>query len=190
MARKGQFKKGGGRVGGGPSPARGKQIVVIGQRAPARRRATRSVAIVAPPVRHRRQKRHHRGGGRIVGGSLTGFGAMAAGMAWIDSKGVGDDAGMFGSVNKMIDKLPGAKTLGRPATAGLALGAIEHFTKFGGRARPYMKLAGVIGVVLAGAKIGGAGAAFKWLGDVEDDGRPSLPIAHRRRDPFDIDTGH
>lgn len=196
MARKGQFKKGGGRVGdGGGSRARSRrkapaQIVVVGPRAPrAPRRSYPATHLIEaqraghPVAAGKRRKAHHKR--RIVGGSPVGYAATAAALAWIDSKGNAEDAGLFGTVNRVVDKLPGAKTLGRPATAGIALGAIEHFTSMGGSLRPYMRLAGVVGVVLAGAKVGGAGAAFKWLGD-DTAVRSYQPP--RRKDPFEIDA--
>lgn len=197
MARKGQFKKGGGRVGGDGGKATRKRrapskaIVVVGATAPRRRRAApRHVAAShqSHPVHVRRRKSHRKG--RIIGGSPMGYALMAGGMAYIDAQGTGDDKGIAGSVNKALDKLPGAKTLGRPAVAGLALGALEHFTSVGGRLRPYMRIAGTIGVILAASKVGAAGTAFKWLGDADE--RERQPPIQRwapsaRQDVFSVE---
>lgn len=176
MARKGQFKKGGGRVGtatrnrssggggrrrkssgGGRSTA----IVVVPSASPARRPARRH------PARHHKAKhrrRHHKGGGRagVTIPKLVGTAIVMANVAGTATGPAGD------KIYNLIQKIPGAKTFGGTATAGLALGAVYKFTRFGGRLRPLMACAGLIGVVAAALKVGEQGTSFKWLGGSDD----------------------
>lgn len=163
MARKGQFKKGGGRHGGATTKRRRSSgsrstalVLVPAGRSPARR-ARRS-----HPVHHvkGKRRRHHGGGGH---GGVTL--AKVAGSAIVLANVAGTNNGPLGDkVYNLVQKIPGAKTFGGAATAGLALGAIYKFTRFGGRARPWMAAAGLVGVIAAGLKLGEQGTSFKWLG--------------------------
>lgn len=166
MARKGQFKKGGGRHGGGSSKSRKRSsgstaIVVVPSRAPARRHSSGH-----PARRHkgRKHRRHsgHGGRGGITIPKLAGTALILANVAGTNNGPLGD------KVYNLVQKIPGAKTFGGAATAGLTAGAIYKFTRFGGRFRPYLACAGLVGVVGALLKIGEQGTAFKWLGDVTD----------------------
>lgn len=163
MARKGQFKKGGGRVGGGATPARSRKrasstaIVVVPRALPAHKRRSTSVAH-HQKAHHPKRRRHHGHGGITLGKIfLTTIGLSSA---------CGTNSGPLGAkAYDLIQKVPGAKTFGGAATAGLLAGGIYKFTKFGGRGRPWLAAAGIVGVVLAAAKLGEQGTAFKWLGD-------------------------
>lgn len=175
MARKGQFKKGGGRVGtasrshgggGGrkrrASSGRSTAIVVVPSAAPARRRQ-KSLARHHHKKPHKR--RHHRGGGH--GGVTT---AKLVGTAIVLANVAGTNSGPLGAkVYDLVQKIPGAKTFGGAATAGLVLGATYKYTKIGGRFRPLMACAGIIGLVAAALKIGEQGTSFKWLGGDSGD---------------------
>lgn len=165
MARKGQFKKGGGRHGGGGgSRTRSRKrsstaLVVVAPRAPARRR---SAAMVHHKRKGSHRKRHHGGGrGGITIPKLVGTGLVLANVAGTNNGPLGD------KVYNLVQKIPGAKTFGGAATAGLAAGAVYKFTRMGGRFRPYLACAGLIGIVGAVLKIGEQGTAFKWLGDTD-----------------------
>jgi hypothetical protein len=166
MARKGQFKKGGGRHGGGSSKSRKRRssstsLVVVTPRAPARRHASHH-----PAKRHKGhgRRRGHGGGGRggVTIPKLVGTTLVLANVCGTNNGPLGD------KVYNLVQKIPGAKTFGGAATAGLAAGAIYKFTRMGGRFRPYLACAGLIGVIGAALKIGEQGTAFKWLGDTND----------------------
>ena len=74
------------------------------------------------------------------------------------------------TIYNVIQKIPGAKTFGGAATAGMALGALHEFTSIGGpTVRPFLKIAGILGLGLAAIKVGITGQAFKWVGDTGDD---------------------
>lgn len=166
MAKKkhaGMFKKGGGRVGGGVGVSRGggSTTVVVApapQRAPAKRKAAKH------PAKHGKSKKRH---GRRHGSSSGGLtAAKIGGTALVLASVAGTNTGPLGAkVYDLVQKVPGAKTFGGAATAGLIVGGVHHFTRFGGRFRPLMRAAGVVGLVLAAAKLGEAGTNFKWLGD-------------------------
>ena len=97
----------------------------------------------------------------------------AAIAAVVLSNVAGTNSGLLGAkVYDLVQKIPGAKTFGGAATAGLALGAIEKYAHIGGRLKPYMRAAGLVGVVLAAAKVGEAGTKFAWLGDAGPAHRP------------------
>ncbi len=166
MARKGQFKKGGGRHGGGSSKSRKRSssstsLVVVTPRAPARRHASSH----HPAKKHKghgKRRRGHGGRGGITIPKLVGTTLVLANVA-------GTNNGPLGSkVHDLVQKIPGAKTFGGAATAGLACGAIYKFTRFGGRFRPYLACAGLVGIIGAALKVGEQGTAFKWLGDTND----------------------
>lgn len=163
MARKGQFKKGGGRHGGGSTRTRKRSsgstsLVVVAPRAPARRHTSH------PAKRHHKGKRRGRRGGGHGGVTipkLVGTGLVLANVCGTNNGPLGD------KVYNLVQKIPGAKTFGGAATAGLTAGAIYKFTRFGGRFRPYLACAGLIGVIGAILKVGEQGTAFKWLGEDE-----------------------
>jgi hypothetical protein len=163
MARKGQFKKGGGHVGDGRTRSRSRSksrrttaIVVVppAGRATHRRRGTRP---------HHKATTHRRRRGSGSGGVTV---AKLAGTALVLANVAGTNSGPLGSkVYDLVQKIPGTKTFGGAATAGLTLGAIGKFTGFGGRFRPWLRAAGWVGVIAAFLKLGEQGTAFKWVGD-------------------------
>lgn len=154
MARKGQFKKGGGRVGGRTRARRTTTaIVVAAPRAPSRRRRAH-VARKAP-----RRSRRSRGGGGV---NLLHLGIATAGLGYaLSENGIK-------SARDVAAKIPGAKTFGAPAAVGVAALAVDKFLY---RNR-WLKLLGVAGVVLAAAKVGEQNRNFKFVGD--DDGVADL----------------
>src|SRR4029079_10606178 len=120
-------------------------------------------------------------GGGAGGGASRGWGGRRAwgrggvtipklvGTTLVLANVCGTNNGPLGDkVYNLVQKIPGAKTFGGAATAGLAAGAIYKFTRMGGRFRPYLACAGLIGVIGAALKIGEQGTAFKWLGDTND----------------------
>ncbi len=106
----------------------------------------------APDKHHR--KRRGRGGGM----SLVHLAVAGAGLAYLTGA-----ATPVKAITDNIAKIPGAKTFGNTATAGLVCLAIDRFAK---RNR-YLRAAGIIGVVLAAVQVGTQGTNFKWLGDGE-----------------------
>lgn len=162
MARKGQFKKGGGRVGGGTAVkhrAASKGALVIAPVAVpvARSRPSKRKA----HTQHHPKKRHRRHG--AGGGGVTLVKALVA--AGTLANATAKDGLLGDRVYSLVQKLPGTKTFGGAVTAGLYLGAIHRFTRFGGRFRPWLAAAGLVGVIGAGLKLGEQGTSFKWLGD-------------------------
>lgn len=175
MARAGQFKKGGGRHGGGGGRATkrrtrsGSTALVVVPASPARRAgaARRVTTISAHPVRKGKRKGGRRRGasrGGVTLGKIVATGVVLANVAGTNNGYAGD------KVYNVVAKLPGAKTFGNAITAGLYLGGIHRFTKIGGRLRPYLAAAGLIGVVGAALKLGEQGTNFKWLGGDESTG--------------------
>ncbi len=153
MARKGQFKKGGGRVGGGSHRARRrvttKTIVVAAPRSPSRRSSH------APRKKHRRS--HRRGSaGRL---NLLHVGLATAGLAFLTGKKAPTPM-----IRDTAMKIPGAKTFGAAAIIGIGALAADRFIK----PNKWLKLLGVAGVVLAASKIGDEGTDFKFVGDDDD----------------------
>jgi len=161
MARKGQFKKGGGRVGGGTRKHRtskGGALVIAPVAMPVARRSPRK----APKAHHHKKRSHRRHGGGHGGVTLVKAAVAAGVLANVaDAK----DGILGDKVYNFVQKLPGAKTFGGAVTTGLYLGAIHKFTRFGGRYRPWLAAAGLVGVIGAGLKLGLQGTGFKWLGD-------------------------
>jgi hypothetical protein len=167
MARKGQFKKGGGRVGGMPSRisgGRGNDVIVVNAPASPRKTKRKSVSVKRKGGGKRKGKR--RGGSTARGITL----GKVVGSALVLASVAGTNNGPLGSkVYDLVQKVPGAKTFGGAATAGLIAGGLYKFTKFGGRFRPWMAAAGLVGAIAAGLKLGEQGTSFKWLGDGDDD---------------------
>lgn len=166
MARKGQFKKGGGRVGmpSRISGGRGNDVIVVN--APAAQRKTKRKA---SSVKRRGGKRKgkRRAGATATRGITLG---KVVGSAIVLASAAGTNNGPLGAkVYDLVQKVPGAKTFGGAATAGLIAGGLYKFTKIGGRFRPWMAAAGLVGVIAAGLKLGEQGTSFKWLGDGGDD---------------------
>lgn len=165
-ARKGQFKKGGGRVGGGAKHRKSHRtsggstaiVVVPAAKSPTHKR--RSGGMVHHKAKHKAKRHHRRGGGH---GGVTV--AKIAGTALVLANVVGKNDGLLGStVYDWVQKIPGTKTLGPVATTGLVAGGLHRFTRIGGRFRPWLAAAGVVGVVAAFMKLGEVGSNIKWLG--------------------------
>lgn len=160
MAKKGQFKKGGGRHSGGA-------MVVVERVARKQTKRKRRVGIgtsasgrsfeVKPKKRRRAHASH--------GISLT----KAVGTALVLGNVAGKNNGVLGpTVYDLVQKVPGAKTIGGTAAAGLIIGGVWKFTKIGGRLRPLMACAGLVGAVAAALKLAEVGSDIKWLGDAGD----------------------
>jgi len=159
MARKGQFKKGGGRVGGASrsrSPRRSKALVKYRTNTVTRYR-TRNKSVA------RRARRRGGGGRGGVTAAKVAITAVALG-ALVGSQNMAPK-----QVTDFVAKIPGAKTFGNVAITGLALGAVGHFTNFGGRFRPWLRAAGAVGLVAAAIKLGTDNTGFKFVGDDDDD---------------------
>lgn len=168
MARKGQFKKGGGRHGGGGHATKARRkastaIVVVGPRAPARRRSSHPVRVTQHAPAHRRRRKGHGGGGVTIG-KLAGVGIVLANVA-------GTNNGPLGAtIYDLVQKVPGAKTFGGAAVAGVGLGLLSKTGLGRGRLGPWLRAAGAVGVIAAALKLGEQGTAFKWLGGEVEDG--------------------
>ena len=148
MARKGQFKKGGGRVGGG---SKSRALVKY------RTNTITKYRTRAKPKKQRRS-RSRRGGG---GSNLLHLGITAGvvGLALSDKSPVPQ-------IKATLLKVPGAKTFGPEVVfGGLALGVDRFFYK-----SKWLRAAGAVAVVLGALKLGQQNTAFKWLGDVGGDG--------------------
>lgn len=150
MARKGQFKKGGGRVGAAKkhrSSPKTKTIVrtrtntvVRTRRAPARKAA-------------RRHRRHGSGTPKLLH-----IAAAAAALAYVTGPKGPEMVRTYGA------KIPGSATFGVPAVVGLAALAVDRFAK----PNKWLKLLGVAGIVLAASKVGEMGTDFKYVGDADE----------------------
>jgi len=162
-SRKGQFKKGGGRVGGGTATrarrSTSKALVIAPVAVPVSRRSS---AKRRAPAQPHHKKRHHRRHGGGHGGVTLVKALVAAGTL---ANATAKDGIIGDRVYNLVQKLPGTKTFGGAVTAGLYLGAIHKFTKFGGKFRPWLAAAGLVGVIGAGLKLGEQGTGFKWLGE-------------------------
>lgn len=118
-----------------------------------------ALVVSAPKPMRRRARAHHR--------PAHGAGLLhLAGATLVLNSVAGSDEGFAGkTVYGLAQKIPGAKTIGGPAAAGLVLGAIGKYTHIGGpKLKPWLKAAGVVGVVLAITKAMTT-KDFKWLGD-------------------------
>lgn len=144
MAHKGQFKKGGGRIGDG------------------RGRARKALS------KHKRRSHgggHRRGGRRRRAGGGGGIDWVTLGLT---AAGLGlavSSSSPIKAIAETVAKLPGQKTLGSVATLGLALGGID---KAGIWKHKYLRYAGYVGIALAAVKIGSDNTGFKWLGEGGD----------------------
>lgn len=151
MARKGQFKKGGGRVGARHA------------RKSASTRTIVRTQTVKGPIRYRSKpaKKAHRRKSRGGGGmNLLHLGLATAALSYATN----EQGPEFIRTNAA--KIPGAKTFGAAAAVGGACLAIDRFVK----PNKWLKLFGVAGVVLAAAQAGKQGTNFKWVGDDEYTG--------------------
>lgn len=148
MARKGQFKKGGGRHGG--------HAIVRYRTKNVIRYRTRS------PKKHRRRGR--RRGGGMLGAAGAGLGAL------LPLAGVGAAVGYVtgeGNVDAFAEtmkKIPGVKTVGLAAGTGIAALIVNKYL-FRNR---WLKLAGVVGVIAGAYEIGKRKFDVKWVGDPDD----------------------
>lgn len=146
MARKGQFKKGGGRHGHAMTHRPKTRTRVI------TKTKTRTVRV------HARKRRSGGKGGGMP--RLLPLALATAGLAYITN----DSGPAF--VRENINKLPGAKTFGPTTMAGLVALGVDRFVK----PNKWLKLFGLAGVVLGAAQVGKQGPGFKWLGDGDDVG--------------------
>lgn len=156
MARKGQFKKGGGRVGSSSRRRSSTAIATRPRATPARRSRPRPAA----PARRRR-----RGGGHGGGVKLGHLAIASAALAYVTGQST-----PIAFVRDNAMKIPGAKTFGAPAALGVACLAVDRFVK----PNKWLKLFGTAGVVLAAVKLGDQGTGFKWLGDDDVSGAYDL----------------
>jgi len=155
---KGRFVK----RGAAPS---GTALVLVPRK---RRRARRSVPATRTRTRTVRAVPRRKGKRRGAARGASGVTPMKIGIAAVVLGSVaGTATGPAGAkVHELVNKLPGAKTFGPAATAGMYLGATQLIRPgWGGKMSPWLKAAGVIGIVAAGLKVGEAGTAFKWIGD-------------------------
>lgn len=165
MARKGQFKKGGGR--------HGSTTALVPRKATHKRRkaSIRHVGagnMVVVAAKRTKGRRRSGGGHGITPVKLAGTAIVLASVA-------GTNNGPLGStVYDWVQKIPGSKTFGGAATAGLVIGGLYKYTRIGGRLRPLMACAGLVGLVAAGLKLGEQGTSFKWLGDADESASDRL----------------
>jgi len=83
-----------------------------------------------------------------------------AGLAFLTGK-----AAPIAAIPENVNKLPGAKTFGAPAVAGIAALAVDKFLW----PNKWLRAAGYIGVGLAVVAIGNQGKDFKWVGGPEQN---------------------
>jgi hypothetical protein len=105
---------------------------------------------------HKRRRRSHAGGGG--GMKLTHLAIAGAGLAYLTSA-----SSPLQFIPQNVAKIPGAKTFGNAATAGLVCLGIDRFVK----KNRWLRAAGVIGVVLGAVQLGTKGKDFKWVGDAD-----------------------
>lgn len=144
MARKGQFKKGGGRIGD--------------HRAHHGKAKTRTVYKTKTKTRtvHAKSKRGHRrhhGGGGV---SLKHLAIAGGALAFLTGA-----SSPIAAIKDNANKLPGAKTFGATAVAGAALLAIDKFVK----PNKWLRAAGYAGIVIAAATVGNKGTSFQFVGE-------------------------
>lgn len=152
MARKGQFKKGGGRVGSGHARKRSSSKAITRYRT---RTITKTRRVHVGARKHRRGRR--RGGSGGI--NMLHLGLATAGLAFVTGP-----KSPITQVRDMGAKIPGAKTFGTAAAVGVAALAVDRFLK----PNKWLKLLGTAGVILAAAKIGESGTDFKFVGDDDD----------------------
>jgi len=112
-----------------------------------------------------RRRRHGRRRGRHGGGVRPLHLAVAG-------AGLGLLFGAKSPVKQLADlggKIPGAKTFGTPAMAGIACLAIDKMVK----PNKWLRLAGYAGIALAAVELGKQGSDFKFVGDDDLDGMDS-----------------
>jgi hypothetical protein len=117
---------------------------------------TRYRSAVAHKAKAHKRRRHHGGG---AGVKLTHLAIAGAGLAWLAGA-----SSPIQAIPTNIAKIPGAKTFGNPAIAGLACLAADRFIK---RNR-WLRAAGLVGVVLGAVQVGTKGKDFAWVGDSGD----------------------
>lgn len=150
MARKGQFKKGGGRHGGGSSKS--KAIVRYRTKAVTKWR-TRAVA-------RRGRGRRRRSGDGITLSKLLPIAGAALALGYVSGEG------NMPEVTDVIKKIPGAKTVGVPMAVGaLALGVNKFVFR-----NKWLRLAGVVGVAVGAYQLGVKKLDVTWMGDPDDGG--------------------
>lgn len=122
MARKGQFKKGGGRVGEGRSRRRSSTSKALTVYRPRPVVVTRTRHVKVPVRVHAKRgsgrslmKREH-GGGEIVPGPFRLRSAALSSLIGYSESGAG-----FTAIKELLDKLPDVKGIPREVLAGLAL---------------------------------------------------------------------
>lgn len=157
MARKGQFKKGGGRVGDGRSRRRRRRSSPSTKAITVRERIT-----IAGPRRrsHGRGRRRHGSGGVKLGHLAL----ATLGLAFVTSP---QNNAVSKKVNEVIGKVPGSKTFGTTAIAGLGALAASKWGPGKLKGNKWLKALGYAGIVLTAAQVGNQGTDFKWLGDEE-----------------------
>lgn len=149
MAKRGQFKKGGGRHGGGGSKS--KALVKYRTRAITKYK-TRTIV--------KRGRRRGRGRGESVISKVLPLAAAAVAVGYASGEG------NLTSVTDTLKKIPGVKTVGVPMGIGvLALGANRFLFR-----NRYLKLIGVAGVIIGAAQMGAKKFDLEWLGDPDDGG--------------------
>lgn len=153
MGHKGQFKKGGGRIGDGRKKAR--KSTAVARRRPGKTKTVTKYRTRSAPKRHHRRRRH--GGGGMP--NPLHLALAAGGLAYLTGSSGPEMVRTYGA------KIPGATTFGIPAVVGIGCLAVDRFVK----SNKYLKLAGIAGIVLAATKIGEQGTNFKFIGDVGDD---------------------
>lgn len=148
---KGRFVKGGG--GGGSGGA----LVLVRSAPPARRRRA------SAPRKHRvtRRRRSSARGGAFSVAKLALAGAGLAALVHENSP----LASKMPMVRDAIAKVPGAKTFGNTAVAGVACLAIDKWVK----PNKWLRLAGYVGIASAAIKLGAENTGFKFVGDEDGD---------------------
>lgn len=159
---KGQFVRG---SGGGATKKRGsrsrsRSVALV----PASVAMTRPTVHHYTPAHHGGGKRKGKGGRRRHhGGGVTATKIIVSGLV-LGSVAETNNGPLGATAYDLIQKLPGAKTFGGAVTAGLYLGALGKTGLGRGKLGPWLRTAGVIGLVGAALKIGAQGTKFAWLG--------------------------
>jgi hypothetical protein len=142
------------------------QFVKKSHHSKARRSTSRAMTVARPQVTvirtssggvsHKRKSHRRRRGGGGGGMNLTHLAVAGAGLALLAGS-----KSPIKAIPDQVSKLPGSKTFGNVAVAGLACLGVDRFVK----RNKWLRAAGIVGVVLGAVQVGTQGADFKWVGD-------------------------
>jgi len=132
--------------GGGSRRRRSTALVHVPRTVTRTRSRTRYVKV---------RSRRRRSSGGMFGGPILPIVAAGAALGYVDAKT---------TALQVLDKIPGTKTIGRPAMTGLAALAINRYV-FRNR---WLRVIGIGGLLVGAFQWGAKGFALEWVGDTID----------------------